>query len=464
MFQLQAVKKALAIGLLLAGCSLASANDQPEQSRWGPIPAKTDSVTTEAPGVESSLWEDALYGPYRLIGLPVAVFYIGTETVSKAAYENGVYRTLKTIFGPFDGPWGTRVGKNITAGGLKGYGGGLTVTHQNFLNRGGKFKLGWQYTTNDFNKVTLGIRLHEAGSSLFDLGFGYKNQPNSRYFGTGPYTPEEDESFYTQEMTWFGSTFRRDLGTDLFVEASGLYSMVGTRGPGDPDEDIPLTDVFAVAPLGYGERSDGFTFGLSLGHDSTDQTGRPGRGGVRRVQAAYFLDNDDSDTKFWEFRGEMQQFITVFRDRRTLALRAHMSWLENRGDNEIPFQRLLVNDEPDLLRGYQDFRWRDNGMTALSAEYRWPVWARPYPDAFGLDSYVFTDVGQVFNDLDQISSGNLTNSYGWGLRFQIPGGRFVGRLEIARSDEETVIRLRGDQLFQFMKGGLYHGRNPIPSR
>ena len=156
--------------------------------------------------------------------------------------------------------------------------------------------------------------------------------------------------------------------------------------------------------------------------------------------------------------------MPLFRERRTLAFRAQISWLENKGDDGIPFQRMMVNDEPDLLRGYRDYRWRALGMTSFSTEYRWPVWARGSPDEFGLDSYLFTDIGQVFDDLDQIGSDNLTVSYGWGLRFVLPGGHFAGRLEIARSDEETVIRLRGDQIFQFAKGGLFHGRNPIPSR
>ena len=37
-------------------------------------------------------------------------------------------------------------------------------------------------------------------------------------------------------------------------------------------------------------------------------------------------------------------------------------------------------------------------------------------------------------------------------------------IEIAKSEEETVVRIRGDQVFQFAKGGLFHGKNPVPTR
>ncbi len=454
----------IVIILLLAGACGALAEDGSGPSRWGPIPAHDDSVATEAQNVPKPLWEKSLYYPYRLIVLPLQLVYVGSEAVGTAAYKSGVITQGAKLFKPFEGPWGTTIGKNFTFGGLRGYGGGLSVTHPGFLPTGGKFKLRLQYTTKNFSEVTLGLRLHKTDSSLFDLGFGYRNQPNTRYFGTGPLTNENDQSFFTQEMTWFGGNYRYEPANDFFIEMSGMYSSVGTRGPGEPEDNVPLEDVFAVRPVGYGERSNGLSFGLSLGHDSTDQVGRPADGGVQRVRTTYFMDNDDTNTRFWELRGEIQQFFSPFSPRRTLAFRAHISWLENKGDNAIPFQRLMVNDDPDLLRGYQDYRWRDLGMTAATVEYRWPIFARNTPDGYGLDSYLFTDFGQVFDDLDQLNTTDMTTSYGFGLRFVIPGGGFVGRLEIARSEEETVIRLRGDQLFQFAKGGLLHGRNPIPSR
>ena len=57
----------------------------------------------------------------------------------------------------------------------------------------------------------------------------------------------------------------------------------------------------------------------------------------------------------------------------------------------------------------------------------------------------------------------MTVSYGGGLRVE-SGRGLVFRIEYARSEETGVIRLRADQVFQFTKGGLLHGREPIPAR
>jgi hemolysin activation/secretion protein len=77
--------------------------------------------------------------------------------------------------------------------------------------------------------------------------------------------------------------------------------------------------------------------------------------------------------------------------------------------------------------------------------------------------YFLVDIGQVFGEAEQISTRNMTDSAGIGLRL-IDRNGFRTRLEFAWSNEESVIRLRADQVFPFAKNGLYHGRNPIPVR
>jgi hypothetical protein len=105
-----------------------------------------------------------------------------------------------------------------------------------------------------------------------------------------------------------------------------------------------------------------------------------------------------------------------------------MSWIGNVGSDPLPFQRLMTNDDPDLLRGYRDFRWRGRGMVALSAEYRWPLWVHFRPDGPGLDLYLLAEIGQVYNDIDEITGDNLTFSYGAGVRL-IGSRDFVARVE-----------------------------------
>ena len=72
-------------------------------------------------------------------------------------------------------------------------------------------------------------------------------------------------------------------------------------------------------------------------------------------------------------------------------------------------------------------------------------------------------IGIIKNNLGEISAGNLTRSYGIGVRL-IGNGGFAARAEIGRSKEETVARLSLDQVFQYAKGGLMHGKDQVAVR
>ena len=461
----------LALAAVWGAAAAAAPADAP-RGAWGAFPAEADSVSAALADRGRPAWETALLVPYRIASAPVYLVTTGLTGTAVLLNESRAVREITRFFGGFGGPAGTRISPNFVAGGLLGYGGGLSVTYpfagygQSGLgrHRGNKFKLRWQSTSNESHKFTVGWCIRAGERDELQLGVGYRVRPNARYFGLGPATRERDESFFLQELSWAGLSWDRGLGSGLVLESYGLISAIGHRGPA-VDEDPPLEERFAAAlPPGYGARSDGLTFGLALTHDDTPQTGRPESGGVRRLQGSYFTGLDDADVSFWKWRAEVQQFVPLWLGRRHLALRGFIGRIEARGDDPVPFQRLLTNDEPDLMRGYEDYRWRDEGMAVLTAEYRWPIWNMNDPHGTGLDAYLFTDLGQVFGEFEELSFAHLTESYGGGLRVIDWGGGFTARLEVAWSDEDTVLRLRGDQLFQFTKGGLYHGRDPVPFR
>jgi hypothetical protein len=139
-----------------------------------------------------------------------------------------------------------------------------------------------------------------------------------------------------------------------------------------------------------------------------------------------------------------------------------LSWLEPVSDAPIPFQRLLHNNDPDLLRGFPDRRWRDRGLVLLTAEYRWPLWVYNRAEGTGIDAYVLMDIGQVFPELSAISTADFTTSVGGGIRLLSTGG-FVLRLEYAHGAEGGLWRLQSSQVFQFTRG-LFHGRDAVPVR
>ncbi len=446
------------------------APSQTVNSYWGPIPAPTDSTTSIFPTPPRSAWETTLLVPYRLIAFPFNLIQVGLKHSFIYLDDSGFIYRLTKLLGPRQGPFGLAL--RIKAGSLIGLGGGLSATQDSFFSPDNQLKFRWSSTNRGSHQVTLGLQFAKDKPTHTVTGFGYRLRPKARYFGIGSNTRETDESYYLQETSWAGISLRHKI-TDQFTSAlTGIYSNISTRGTSDNDH-ISFQEIFPVSTVGFRDQSEGFTLSLALRSDSTLESGRPGCGGIRELKCSRFIQtqplktrNHDQNKKrsdFWSWRANFEQMIPLWLTHRTLAVRAHCTWLEPDHLEAMPFQRLLTNDDPDLLRGYRDFRWRDRGLIAFSAEYRWPLWSNKTNDGLGVDCYLFTDIGEVFSEFDHISSDKMTSSCGWGLRL-IGNDGFLGRFEIGFSDEETVIRIRTDQIYQFSKGGLQHGRDQVALR
>ena len=429
-------------------------------SYWGEIPARVDSVAVTFRGPSKPLWEKALQVPYEVVYLPVTVLRATTRSATGIVDRTGLGGRLKDLLGPQEGPFALKL--RAHAGGLAGAGYDVIVKHDRPLDYDNRFALRWSSSTGRTQKINAGIWLNRDKASSFAMGAGHSLRPNARYFGDGPLAPEPNESFYTQELTWAALAVRRRFIAGFDLEGMTLYSAVGARKPGD-EGDLSVAERFDPVPTGYGDRSSGPIFGLSLIRDSTLDDGRPVEGGIWSLGGSYFLETGDGEQSFWTWRGEFEQYIRLWNDMQILAMRGLMTRIAAEDETAVPFQRLLTNDDPDLLRGYRDFRWRALGLTILTIEYRWPMWAITDSNGPGADCYVFSDLGQVFNDLGEVSAGHMTHSYGGGVRLVGKGG-FAGRVEIARSEEETVFVLSLDQMFQHAKGGLLQGKDQVALR
>jgi hypothetical protein len=433
----------------------------PVESYWGALPPRSDSVAVPVSDRPKAAWEHALLAPYRVVTFPVTVFSHGMGLGIGYLDRHRVPNRIASLLGPRRGPFGFLV--DFRLGGLSGLGGGLTAEHSRFLGAGNTLRIRGSTTTNKDHRLGLAARFHGERGGFFELGAGFRRRPNARYFGIGPRTSEADESYFSQETAWAGATLRRSIGGASHWEVNAEYTSVSAGAPG-PGHNPPTPVHFAGAlPYGYGQHSYGASFGAQATHESPGLENRPDRGGIQRLRASYFEGLDRHDVRFWSFGGEVQQFITLWWPYRILALRGLCSWIEDSGGDPVPLSRLNTNDDPDLYRGYDDFRWRDRGMMILTAEYRWPVWAFQKQRGPGVDAYLLTDTGQVFGNTQEIGFRNFNMSVGGGLRVE-SGHGFVIRLEYAKSHEDGVLRLRADQVFQFAKRGYLYGREPIPAR
>lgn len=435
-------------------------------SYWGWIPAPGDSVRAVFSNRGRPAWETVLLVPYWIAGIPLRLLAAGVGEGIEYLDESGVAGTVGGWLGPRTGPFGVII--SARAGGLSGVGGGAVVEHTELFNRPGTAFRGRIAGTfiGDF-RASGAVRIPFSERSLLDLGTGYRFRNRVRYFGIGPERGEEDESRFRQRTWWAGGEVTGSWGDQITTSASLVFTSVKPLDAREEDQDSddpPITVRYADSlPPGFGETSNGLSLGAEIMHQDATDTGRPIGGGIRRAMIGYFRGTGGETTEFWNVRGELQQFVPLWYRHHVLALRLVASWTQQIGDAPIPFTRLLTNDDPDLLRGFDDTRWRDRGLAVLSAEYRWPLWAYERAESAGLDIYLLADIGQVFSGLDDIRGENLTFSYGAGLRFLTSAG-FVLRIEYALSNEDVAFRLRGDQIFQNFASIIYHGREPNPAR
>jgi Omp85 superfamily domain len=459
--RLQILAAIFLFGLTIPASHPGSAHAQPYWTSFAASADSSDSARAVFRDPSMPIVEAVFYWPVRVVTIPVVLLADGFgETIEFLDRTNFLHRTAKLLT-PRTGPFG--IVPNIQAGGLSGFGGGVSVEHDAFLHEGNLLRLRASGTVNGDTRLSIGTRFPLGEGEYFEFGAGYRNRANARYFGIGPDSKEANESFYRQELGWTGAALRRSFLGRTFWEADLLYSSIAAGEPGE--EATPsISSKFAGAlPFGFGARSYGVSGGLQLVQENDAGAGRTTRGGSRRVRVERFESTDKHSLGFWNYRAELQQFLTLWHPYRVLALRGYGSWLDPTGQDSIPFQRLMVNDTPDVLRGNKAFRFRDRGMIAFNAEYRFPIFMKQDLGQAGADLYPLVDWGQVFDDAGQISLRHMELSYGLGLRVESGRGP-VARIEWAKSEDESTVLLRMDQVFQYPKLGFLYGRDPIPSR
>ena len=175
---------------------------------------------------------------------------------------------------------------------------------------------------------------------------------------------------------------------------------------------------------------------------------------------SFFADSDGSGLKYLTYHVNVEKFFSLWHTDRTLALRGFFNRIDNAGTSEIPFTRLVTFQRPDELRGFSSLRFYGMGSVGFSAEYRWPVWVARGRDDLGVDAYLFSDIGQVYDKTSEISLNNFQVTGGVGLRLIDSGRGFAARFELGFSEESAVVRLKFSQTFQYDPKGFLYGKNP----
>jgi hypothetical protein len=313
-----------------------------------------------------------------------------------------------------------------------------------------RYSLLWQRWLHHRNLATGGIALEER--SYIRGRIGYEKTLTRRFFGFGPDTTSKDETSYTEEIGWMYVLIQQSIpdpgddivyGLNITGEQHNLHE--GKVG------DVPSTDEEYPALVEEGDDYDILWVEGILRYDTRDSQHIPYNGWLLEggANVAPLQSNEETAAIYTVKSSGILKVPGLFHDSGdkgeehpptdTVAIGGMLQWT----DGSLPYWALPSLGGRDTLRGYIRNRFTGRTLWHASAEYRF--WTVPrgirFTDSIRIErlgAALFYDIGTVSDDLDDLWSATVHDSYGFSLRF-IMDRTAMFRADIGFSDEDTVF-------------------------
>lgn len=273
-----------------------------------------------------------------------------------------------------------------------------------------------------------------AGGRVFaDVGARRYDFPSEEFFGIGGDSRREDLVTYGLKNLVVGGG--AGVRPHPRLSVAGRVEWLTPRVSGGAD-DRSIQELFDdVSTPGLERQPDFLRYALSADFNYRQPLGNPRRGGRYFVGYSRVDDRDLDAYSFSRVDVDLQQYIPLLTERRVLALRMLTSASDAAEQNQVPFYLQRTLGGPDDLRGFRRFRFRDENLLLLQAEYRWEIFT-------AVDGAIFYDAGKVASRFEDLDFSGLESDYGIGFRFGTANGVFL-RVEGAfgsRGGKHFVIR------------------------
>jgi outer membrane protein assembly factor BamA len=284
--------------------------------------------------------------------------------------------------------------------------------------------------------VSLFDKTKEREGNLFLYAeISYRDFTEEDYYGLGNDSSESNRSDYRiSGPSYEGVGAFRITPRLAALFRAGYFQPELRTGK---DSTIPPTqDVFdeTTAP-GLDEQPNFFRFASQVFYDYRDIAGNPNRGGLLGFTYARAFDlSDQNQFSFYRLTFDARQYLPLWSEQRMFAFRFYTSFDTPVDNGQVPFYLMQTLGGSDSLRGYPDFRFRDQNLLLLSGEYRW----EPAPP---VELVLFYDTGKVFPEHSDFSLSDLKYGYGFGIRLKTETSVQV-RIDIGHSKEGTNFYLK----------------------
>jgi hypothetical protein len=294
------------------------------------------------------------------------------------------------------------------------------------LPSGGGFSLGPRYIRRDWLHEHLisdsylvgSTRKWYKGQSTLDFvglmdnhlkltaAGAYQNAASMPYYGEGPNSSKDNQSDYRSEFTsaHFGGQFHF-----LDQKLSAGYSVGGLLvnvGPGDRGGWRSTNQIFNEANTPGLEKQSNFITGTaSITANLTTPSFSNPKGLILEAQDTQFWDQSGNNSSFHLLQTQATYYVPFINGMRTLAFRARNETTFHADGQQVPFYLQPTLGGPNDLRGYERYRYCDNGS------YKWSV-------AGSVEMVLFGDGGNVYSRPGLIGLRELRGDGGFGVRFK----------------------------------------------
>lgn len=280
---------------------------------------------------------------------------------------------------------------------------------------------------------------HLPAGTFLSFSGAYRNYPTLQYYGSGPRTLKSARSDYRLEDTAANVVAGWRAGRHLRMGATAGYLAVNV-GPGQDDRFVSSDKKFTEAQApGIQFQSDYLRVGPYVQYDNRDHPGDPHSGGNYLASYVYYSDIRLDTGDHQKLSAEAQQYIPFLNEKRVIALRAKTQLSYHNSNQVVPFYLQSVLGGSDDLRGFRPFRFYDDNLLVMNAEYRWEIMS-------GFDMALFGDAGKVFHRHAELNLADLETSGGFGLRFKSREAVFM-RWDVGFSREGFQVWIKFNNVF-----------------
>ncbi len=292
-------------------------------------------------------------------------------------------------------------------------------------------------STSLSQRYVLGVAAPRLWGNKLELAFDGEQRNLARvdFYGLGPDSELDNRTSFRLEDTAFnGRAAFKPFGR--YVRAGFQGGLLNVNTGAGQRANVPSTEeLFSGDTVpGLVDQTGFLRGGPFIELDFRDDPGGPRAGSYFSAAYTMFDDRNLQRHDFRELDMEAQQYFPFFSKKRVIVLRARSVFTYADGGQSVPFYLKPWIGGPRELRGFRNYRFYDDNILVLNAEYRWEAFS-------GLDMALFFDAGQVAPRREMFRMDQMETTAGIGFRFNVRNQTFM-RLDVAFSHESTRLWIR----------------------